>query len=267
MTYAPRAPRPPRPPLSRGARGFTYIGVLFLVAGFGVALAAAAVLSQTQSKREREADLLFVGGEFQRALQSYSRAAQGLQRAPLRLEDLLRDPRFADTRRHLRRIYADPMTGAPDWGLVRDASGGIIAVHSQSKAAPMKRANFPAGFATFEKALSYADWRFGAPSAGSISPAGSQAARALAGPSGAAGAIVAGEPAARSVSDEADPRQQSCAVLLAEDLASCNDPQIRMRYGAAQVAQCLGSAQTRLQQCQAGNVPTQPLLYRPEFGR
>jgi len=72
----------------------------------------------------------------------------------------VQDPRYLATRRHLRRIYLDPMTGTREWGLLKGPDGGIVGVHSLSPAAPMKRANFPVGLDAFEKAKTYADWKF-----------------------------------------------------------------------------------------------------------
>jgi len=35
------------------------------------------------------------------------------------LEELLEDPRFPNTVRHLRKPFADPMTGQAEWGLAK----------------------------------------------------------------------------------------------------------------------------------------------------
>ena len=95
----------------RAQRGFTYVGLLLAVALAGVALAAAGMLWSTTAKRDKEAELLFVGDQFRRAIGSYYEGTPGAKRYPQRLADLLEDKRLAITRRHLRRIYADPMTG------------------------------------------------------------------------------------------------------------------------------------------------------------
>lgn len=141
-------------------RGFTYIGVLFAVTLLGVALAAAGTLWSTAAQREREAELLFVGDQFRRAIGSYYEGSPGAKRYPTRLEDLVEDRRLPRVRRHLRRIYADPMTGEPDWELVRLPDGGIVGVRSCATARPLKTGNFAQRDAGFAGAASYRDWVF-----------------------------------------------------------------------------------------------------------
>ena len=63
--------------------------------------------------RDKERQLLFAGHEFREAIRRYleaSPAGQGSLSA-FHWTDLLRDPRSPDIKRHLRRIYLDPMTG------------------------------------------------------------------------------------------------------------------------------------------------------------
>lgn len=118
-------------------------------------------LQRTQSQREKEAQLLFVGDQFRRAIKSYySTMPAGKSRAlPRSLDDLLEDPRFSVPIRHLRRLYVDPMTGRPDWVLVQGA-GGILGIHSSSTASTFKRKDFPVQNREFEGKEMYADWVF-----------------------------------------------------------------------------------------------------------
>jgi type II secretory pathway pseudopilin PulG len=142
-------------------QGFTYIGILLALALFGVALAATGDVWRTAAQREREQELLFVGGQFRNAFMSYYGATPaGQRRYPRVLEDLVEDNRFPVPRRHLRRVYADPITGKPDWVLVDAPGGGIAGVHSRSEAKPLKTGNFSAQDAKFEDAERYSDWRF-----------------------------------------------------------------------------------------------------------
>lgn len=114
--------------------GFTYLGLLFAVALMGISLAAVGVLWSTESQREKERELVFVGEQFRHAIAAYYEGSPGLvKRYPLHLEDLLRDNRFLGVKRHLRRIYADPMTGKGDWVIVRAPDGGVMGVHSSSR--------------------------------------------------------------------------------------------------------------------------------------
>lgn len=143
-------------------RGFSYIGLLILVALLSTALAGAGELWRTQARREREAMLLFHGRELADAITAYHDLTPAGQAAafPKRLEDLLDDRRWPTTRRHLRRIPLDPMTGQPQWGLVPSPDGGILGVHSLSQAVPLKRAGFAEREATFAEATTVAGWLF-----------------------------------------------------------------------------------------------------------
>jgi len=116
-----------------------------------------ATVWQTIVQREREVELLFVGEQFSRAIESYYRQSPGGPQLPRSLDDLLLDERFPMVRRHLRRIYRDPMTGSTEWGLVR-LGDRIAGIHSLSKDQPIKSAGLDRpGFA---EAKSYEDWKF-----------------------------------------------------------------------------------------------------------
>jgi len=138
-------------------RGFSYLGVLFVVALMGILLAAAGEAWHTQAMREREAELLFVGDQYRKAITRYH-AAGGVY--PRELADLLKDSRRPDTRRYLRKLYADPVTGKNEWGLVKSADGGIAGVHSLSEAKPFKETGFRQEYAGFEGRKKYSEWQF-----------------------------------------------------------------------------------------------------------
>ena len=144
-----------------GERGFTYIGLLAAVAIAGVALAATGVLWQTEAKREKERELLFVGNQFRRAIEQYHSRTPGAVKAfPRTLEELLDDMRGPVPMHHLRRIYADPMTGHPDWESVGGAAGGIVGVRSRSQEKPLKQRGFRGRDATFTEKERYSEWAF-----------------------------------------------------------------------------------------------------------
>jgi type II secretory pathway pseudopilin PulG len=154
-------------------RGFTYLGVLFFVAVIGVGLAVVGLVWHTAVRRDREGQLLFVGEQYRRAIKSYYDASPGAKQYPRSFEELLLDPRFPNVRRHLRRIYRDPIGGGEDWELVKAPDGAILGVHSRSKDKPLKAAGFPPEFAAFEAAETYADWVFAyAPAQGEPLPPG-----------------------------------------------------------------------------------------------
>lgn len=148
--------------------GFTYLLVLFFVALSGAGLVAVSELWETAMQREREAELLFVGGEIRLAIGRYYEATPGgFKTFPAHLEDLLKDPRFPDTRRHLRKLYRDPVAANEDWVTIRSPQGGIMGIASSSAAAPLKRAGFDRADRAFEaqavrlkEKLRYRDWEF-----------------------------------------------------------------------------------------------------------
>jgi len=148
-------------PVRRAQAGFGYIWALLAVAIFGIGLGAVGEIWSTQKRRDSEEELLRVGREFRAALYSYHVSSKvGTPAFPTRLEELLEDRRGPALRRHLRKIYADPMTAGQDWGLLRAPDGSIYGVYSRSDSKPLKTGNFTPGESAFEQAQSYADWRF-----------------------------------------------------------------------------------------------------------
>ncbi|KWH29799.1 type II secretion system protein [Burkholderia stagnalis] len=143
----------------RGQRGIAYLGVLMLVAALGLGMTQAARIWTTVQQREREAQLLFVGDQYRAAIASYYNAAGG-SRYPASLEALLEDRRGLPTLRHLRRLYADPLTGSMQWGLVKAPDGGIMGVFSESPGRPLKRQGFPARYDAFGDSDAYGEWAF-----------------------------------------------------------------------------------------------------------
>jgi type II secretory pathway pseudopilin PulG len=144
--------------MQRPQRGFTYIGLLIAVAIMGLMLTIVGRIWSTTEQREREAQLLFIGHAYRMAIASYY--ASGHQ-FPTSLQDLVQDERFPIPKHHLRRIYADPMTGRPDWMLLPTASGqGIMGVVSSSQRAPLKRNGFEPIDDLFKDADCYCAWQF-----------------------------------------------------------------------------------------------------------
>jgi len=176
----------------RRLHGFTYIGLLVMVILIGMGLAAAGQVWNTTAKRERERELLFVGGQFRQAIGSYFDASPGVKQYPHKLEELLEDQRFPVVKRHLRKIYLDPITGSPDWGLVTTGDR-IVGVYSRSGDKPLKIENFAGDDSSFAGSAAYSDWRFvyapAAATAGQPAPAAGTAPAATAQPAQAAPAV------------------------------------------------------------------------------
>ena len=166
--------------------GFTYLGLLILLALMGVVLAQAGTLWSQTRQRGREADLLFYGDQFRQAIAAYY-LAQTPNAYPQTLDDLLEDPRVPYTRRFLRQIYPDPMTGKRDWILIKAPGNGIMGVYSPAPGTPLKQGNFRAADAPFAGAKSYAAWRFEVSNPPTAPAGATPAAGATSAPTPAAG--------------------------------------------------------------------------------
>ncbi len=108
--------------------GFTYLSLVILVAIIGLASAATIKLGAILQRSAAERELLAIGAEYADALESYAKATPpGQSPLPPSFKELLRDTRFPTVRRHLRRVYVDPLTGKAEWGIVyaSQAQGGV----------------------------------------------------------------------------------------------------------------------------------------------
>lgn len=132
----------------------------------GIMIGAASQSWRTITKRDREEELLFRGTQIRDAIAKWQKPriipgyATPQPAPPLRdLKDLLQDPTTPETKRYLRRLYTDPITGK-DFEVISDAVHGIIGVKSTSQDPPLKRGNFPDDLKTFADKDKYSDWQF-----------------------------------------------------------------------------------------------------------
>lgn len=152
-------------PGRRDQSGFTYLWVLLTVALVGLGLSLAADVYTTSLQREKERELLAIGAQFRAAIASYyalglaSRRASPVDAYPTSLEDLLEDKRLPGLRRHLRKIFVDPMTGRNEWGLVK-IGDRIVGVHSLSDRMPIQQANFDPDDVALNASSKLSDWWF-----------------------------------------------------------------------------------------------------------
>lgn len=149
----------------RGARenGFTYLGLIIFVAIIGMVGAATLKVGSLLQRAAAEEALLDIGAAYIAALDSYAAATpRGASPVPPSLQELLKDPRSLAVRRHLRKIYVDPLTGKAEWGIVHPDGGvtGVAAIHSLSDARPLKIANFDRRFRGLENREKISEWRF-----------------------------------------------------------------------------------------------------------
>ncbi len=140
--------------------GFSYLAVLFMMVVMGSVLATAGQVWSTAAGREKEAELIFRGGQIRKAIGRYYEESPGAKAYPKKLEDLLNDSRWPVIKRHLRKLYVDPMTGKPDWEIIKAADGGIMGVKSRSPRDAYKRTNFPPALSGIEGKAKYNEWEF-----------------------------------------------------------------------------------------------------------
>ncbi|WP_233293790.1 type II secretion system protein [Massilia antarctica] len=150
------SPRPVRAP------GFTYLGLIILVTVIGLVGAASLKVGSLMQRAAAEEELLDIGAAFSDALRSYAAATpQGQPQQPPSLQELLKDPRFPNPRRHLRKIFVDPITGKAEWGIMYlTDKQGVLGVYSLSNAQPLKVGNFDARFLNMENKTRFSDWKF-----------------------------------------------------------------------------------------------------------
>jgi type II secretory pathway pseudopilin PulG len=144
------------------SRGFTYVIVLLLVALLSLGLSITGPRWADAAQREREDELVRIGTLYAQAITRYREASPGsLKQYPASLDNLLLDNRFVGTRRHLRRLYTDPLVPGRPLGIVRGADGSVRGVFSTSEAQPLRRTPLQIdGLAEMPPAAQYNQWVF-----------------------------------------------------------------------------------------------------------
>lgn len=136
------------------------MGTLMLILIAGISMAGTGVVWHTQIQRADEQQLLFAGNAIQKAISSYYASSPGgVGEYPTTLEALLLDNRQPKIKRHLRRLYQDPVGKKQEWVLIMQ-NQKVIGVHSQSLLKPIKVSGFPPIYESFSSAKTYQDWRF-----------------------------------------------------------------------------------------------------------
>jgi type II secretory pathway pseudopilin PulG len=237
---------------ARRQAGVTFIALLVFVALTGFGLASAGRWWAAESQREKEVELLFVGNQFRNAIASYQKTSPGAPEYPRTFEDLLEDRRLPTIRRHLRRLFVDPMTGATDWRPIVEG-GRIIGVRSRSMLKPMRtRGLVPADDEMLAGAATLGDWRFVAAAPGKAPQATSAAPPPMASPD-TAGPIVPlpDAPVPPPAQAPATPvnRDTRCADQRATDIANCAAARTETT-STADFVSCIASASARDLACQ-----------------
>jgi len=140
-------------------RGFTYIGVLVIMAVMLTAMGAASEVWHVVMQQEKEQELIFVGHQFRAAIAKYY--VQSGSKFPPTLEALVESNDPSGRKVHfLRKIYIDPVSGVNQWGMIIRNGEGVSGVYSLSEDKPYKVAGFSDVDNGFEGAEKYSDWKF-----------------------------------------------------------------------------------------------------------
>jgi type II secretory pathway pseudopilin PulG len=139
---------------STGSPGYTFPLMLVILAAMAFGASRLELAESYRLRRDKEEELLFRGQAYMQAIKAYH---QQNQQYPRRLGDLAGDQ--PGKGHHIRQLYKDPMTGR-DFKPILKPDGTIIGVVSASRDAPFRKVDFEKELKAFEKAKSYADWKF-----------------------------------------------------------------------------------------------------------
>ena len=140
-----------------GSPGYTFPLMLIIVASMAYGAMRLDAAQSYRMKRDKEAELLFRGLAYKRAIKEFFLKNK---RYPRALAELAND-RDPSKIRFIRQLYKDPMTGG-DFRPILLPEGAITGVLSPSKGKPFKAADFDKDLEDFDKAETYAGWKFDA---------------------------------------------------------------------------------------------------------
>ncbi len=141
-------------------QGFAYLVVLFIAVALGLASTVTYENYSTLAKREREAQWLFVGQQYQQAISSYyHQSPNGLKSLPTNLDDLVKDSRFVSIKRHLRQLYMDPIT-QDAWQVILNDNQQIVGVVSASQEPILQHAKIMQILPNAENIATYTELKF-----------------------------------------------------------------------------------------------------------
>lgn len=141
-------------------QGAIYIWILLSLLFLSLGIGQWSINYATLKQREKEEELLRIGLMYRKAIyQYYQNSPGGVKTYPEKLEDLLRDPRYLEVKRYLRKLEKDPIT-SKDFLLIRNSEKKIIGIHSSSRKKIIKKTGFLPSLQKFEKTEKYIDWMF-----------------------------------------------------------------------------------------------------------
>lgn len=112
-------------------KGFVYLWVLFALAVTLTLLSVQIEVTSHQVEKSRQRELRWVLAQYQSAILSYRQSTLGTSDYRLEsLERLVRDERDGIVRRHIRKLYPNPITGRLDWVIVRGQDGQVVRIET-----------------------------------------------------------------------------------------------------------------------------------------
>lgn len=114
------------------SRGYALLILMMMVTLLLIGMTAAMPSIYTEAQREKEAELLFRGAQYQRAIAAFH---QQFNRYPATVDELLKK---TNGRRFLRQAFKDPMVRSGKWRFIHaDATGILIdSLTQQTAGAP-----------------------------------------------------------------------------------------------------------------------------------
>lgn len=141
-------------------QGAIYIWMLLSLLFLSLGIGQWSINYATLKQREKEEELLKIGLMYRKAIyQYYQNSPGGVKTYPEKLEDLLRDPRYLEVKRYLRKLEKDPMT-SKDFLIIKNRENQIIGIYSSSLQKIIKKTRFLPSLEKFEKVEKYQDWKF-----------------------------------------------------------------------------------------------------------
>jgi len=141
-------------------QGAIYIWMLLSLLFLSLGIGQWSINYATLKQREKEEELLGIGLMYREAIyQYYQNSPGGVKNYPEKLEDLLRDPRYLEVKRYLRKLEKDPMT-SKDFLIIKNSENQIIGIYSSSLKKTIKKTGFLPSIEKFKNAEKYQDWKF-----------------------------------------------------------------------------------------------------------
>ncbi|HEV2492121.1 MAG TPA: hypothetical protein VG204_03520 [Terriglobia bacterium] len=115
-----------------GSRGYALLILMMMVTLLLVGMTAALPSIYTEAQREKEAELIFRGVQYQRAIAAFH---QQFNRYPASVDELLKK---TNGQRFLRQAFKDPMTKNGKWRFIHSDATGILvdSLTQQTSAVP-----------------------------------------------------------------------------------------------------------------------------------